>query len=72
MSIYLYICTQNGNIMIKEYKVFDDGIWLPRHELKRCYDETVDSLKANQKYSHINSRAVGRLYLLEELIYLIR
>ena len=58
--------------MFKDYKVIDDGIWLPRHELKRCYDETVDSLKANQKYSHINSRAVGRLYLLEELIYLIR
>ena len=58
--------------MIQEYKVFDDGIWLPRHELQRYYDETVESLKANQKFSHLNSRAVGRLYLLEELIYRIR
>ncbi len=58
--------------MIQEYKVFDDGIWVPRHELQRCYDETVESLKENQKYSHLNSRAVGRLYLLEELIYRIR
>ena len=51
--------------MIQEYKVFDDGIWLPRHELKRCYDEIVGSLKANEKYPHINSRSVGQLYLLE-------
>ena len=58
--------------MIQEYKVFDDGIWLPRHELKRCYDEIVGSLKANEKYPHINSRSVGQLYLLEELIYKIR
>ena len=68
----MYFCTQNYIVMITEYKVFDDGIWLPRHELKRCYDEIVASLETNQKYSHINSRSVGQLYLLEELIYRIR
>lgn len=58
--------------MITEYKVFDGGIWLPRHELQRCYNETINSLKANEKYSHLNSRTLGQLYLLEELIFLIR
>ena len=57
--------------MFKEYKIIDDGIWLSRRELKQRYDETIESLKSNEKYSHINSRLVGQLYLLEELIYLI-
>ena len=54
--------------MIQEYKVFDDGIWVPRHELQRCYNEMIDGMKTNEKYSHINSRTLGQLYLFEELI----
>ncbi len=54
--------------MIQEYKIFDGGIWVPRHELKRCYDETINNLKTNGKYSHINSRTLGQLYVFDELI----
>ena len=57
--------------MFKEYKIIDDGIWLPRHELQRCYDDLINCLKANKKYSHINSRTLGQFYLLEELIFRI-
>ena len=63
-----YICSQKINNMIQEYKVFDNGRWLPRDELRRCYNETVNSLKTNEKYSHITSRTLGQLYLFEELI----
>ena len=54
--------------MFNEYKVFDGGIWLPRRELQRCYDESLDGLKTSEKYSHINSRTLGQLYLFDELI----
>ena len=63
-----YICIQNHNIMFKEYKVFDDGIWLPYHELKKCYCDSIEYLKTVKNYPNLASRTVGQIYFLEELI----
>lgn len=64
----LYICTQNHIIMFTEYKVFDDGIWLPYNELKRCYNDCFNYLKTVKKYPNLGSRTIGQIYFLEELI----
>ena len=54
--------------MFTEYKVFDDGIWLPYHELKRCYYDCIEYLKTVNNYHHLGSRTIGQIYFLEELI----
>ena len=54
--------------MFTEHKVFDDGIWLSRHELQRCYNERMEYLKTVTNFPTLSSRTIGQLYFLEELI----
>ena len=54
--------------MFKEYKVFDSGIWLPYHELKRCYNDRIEYLQTVKSYPNLGSRAIGQIYFLDELI----
>ena len=54
--------------MFKEYKVVDNGIWLPYNELKRCYNDRIEYLKSVKSFPNLGSRAIGQIYFLEELI----
>lgn len=53
--------------MIEEYKIIDDGIWVPYHELQRGYNEKIEYLKMNQNHISISSKTVGQLDVLSEL-----
>ena len=60
--------TMHGETMIANYKIIDDGIWLSYDELKRMYAAKIEELKGNDGYSHICSRIIGQMYLIESMM----